>query len=56
MFELVGYILSYCVLCCVLFSNALFSSKVVDKKEMLRTVSNIGIYCSSYKVGTVYLV
>jgi predicted transport protein len=30
--------------------------KTVDKKEILRTVSNTGIYCSSDKVGTVYLV
>jgi hypothetical protein len=30
--------------------------KIVDKKEILRTVSNTGIYCSSDKVGTVYLV
>jgi hypothetical protein len=35
---------------------ALYSSKIVDKKEILRTVSNTGIYCSSDKVGTVYLV
>jgi hypothetical protein len=34
----------------------LYSSKTVDKKEILRTVSNSGIYCSSDKVGTVYLV
>jgi hypothetical protein len=33
-----------------------YSSKIVDKKEILRTVSNAGIYCSSDKVGTVYLV
>jgi hypothetical protein len=32
-----------------------YSSKIVDKKETLHTVSNIGIYCSSDKVGTVYL-
>jgi predicted transport protein len=32
------------------------SSKTVDKKEILRTVSNTGIYCSSDKVGTVCLV
>jgi hypothetical protein len=30
--------------------------KIVDKKEILSTVSNTGIYCSSDKVGTVYLV
>jgi hypothetical protein len=35
---------------------SLYSSKIVDKKEILRTVSNTGIYCSSDKVGTVYLV
>jgi hypothetical protein len=34
---------------------SLFSSKVVDKKEILRTVSNAVIYCSSDKAGTVYL-
>jgi hypothetical protein len=33
----------------------LYSSKIVDKKEILLTVSNTGIYCSSDKVGTVYL-
>jgi hypothetical protein len=32
-----------------------YSSKTGDKKEILRT-SNTGIYCSSDKVGTVYLV
>jgi hypothetical protein len=35
---------------------SLYSSKTVDKKKILRTVSNTGIYCSSDKVGTVYLV
>jgi hypothetical protein len=25
----------------------LYSSKIVDKKEILRTLSNTGIYCSS---------
>jgi hypothetical protein len=35
---------------------SLYSSKTVDKKDLLRTVSNTGIYCSSDKVGTVYLV
>jgi predicted transport protein len=35
---------------------SLYSSKIVDKKEILRAVSNTGIYCSSDKVGTVYLV
>jgi hypothetical protein len=34
----------------------LYTSKIVDIKEILRTVSNTGIYCSSDKVGTVYLV
>jgi hypothetical protein len=31
---------------------SLYSSKTVDKKEILHTVSNTGIYCSSEKVGT----
>jgi hypothetical protein len=31
-------------------------TKIVNKKEILRTVSNTGIYCSSDKVDTVYLV
>jgi hypothetical protein len=35
---------------------SLYSSKIVDKEEMLRTVSNTGIYCSRDKVGTLYLV
>jgi hypothetical protein len=35
---------------------SLYSSKAVDKKEILRTVSNTGIHSSSGKVGTVYLV
>jgi hypothetical protein len=35
-------------------SSSLYSSKIVDKKEILRTVSNTGIYCSSDEVGTVY--
>jgi hypothetical protein len=35
---------------------SLYSSKTVDKKEILRTVSNTGIYCTSDRVGTVYLV
>jgi hypothetical protein len=34
-------------------SILLYSSKIVDKKEILRTVSNTGIYYSSDKVGTV---
>jgi hypothetical protein len=32
---------------------SLYSSKIIDKKEILRTVSNTGIYCSNDKVGTV---
>jgi len=34
----------------------MYKRKIVDKEEILRirTVSNTGIYCSSYKVGTVY--
>jgi hypothetical protein len=35
---------------------SLYSSKIVDTKEILRIVSNTGIYCSSDKVDTVYLV
>jgi predicted transport protein len=35
---------------------SLYSSKIVDKKEILRAVSNTGIYCSSDKDRTVYLV
>jgi hypothetical protein len=35
---------------------SLYSSKTLDKKEILRLVSNNGIYCLSDKVGTVYLV
>jgi hypothetical protein len=35
---------------------SLYSSKIVDKEEILRTVSNTGIYCSSDKVGTIYVV
>jgi hypothetical protein len=35
---------------------SLYSSKIVDKKQILHTVSNTGIYRSSDKVGTVYLV
>jgi hypothetical protein len=34
---------------------SLYSSKIVDKKEILSTVSN-SIYCSNGKVGIVYLV
>jgi hypothetical protein len=32
-----------------------YSSKIVDKQEILHTVSNTGIYCSSDEVGRVYL-
>jgi hypothetical protein len=35
---------------------SLHSSKDVDRKYMLRSVSNIGIYCSSEVVGAFYLV
>jgi hypothetical protein len=36
--------------------SSLYSSKIVDKKEILCTVSNTGIDCSSDEVGTAYLV
>jgi hypothetical protein len=29
---------------------SLYSSKIVDKKDILRTLSNIGIYCSTTKL------
>jgi hypothetical protein len=35
---------------------SLYSSKIVDKKEIFSTFSNTGIYCSSDKVGSAYLV
>jgi hypothetical protein len=35
---------------------SLYTAKIVDRKEILRTVSNTGIYRSSGKVGTIYLV
>jgi hypothetical protein len=35
---------------------SLHSSKMFDKKAILRAVSNTGIYCSSDTVGTVYMV
>jgi hypothetical protein len=35
---------------------SLYSSKIVDMKEILRTVSNTGIYCSTDRVGAVYVV
>jgi hypothetical protein len=34
---------------------SLYSSKTVDKKETLRTVSNTGIYCSSDKHRHVFI-
>jgi hypothetical protein len=37
-------------------ATSLYSFKIVDKKEILCTVSNTHIYCSCDKVGTVYLV
>jgi hypothetical protein len=35
---------------------SLYCFKFVDKKEILRTVTNTGIYCSSDKLRRVYLV
>jgi hypothetical protein len=37
-------------------ATSLFISKVVDNKEILRTVPNTGIFCLNDKVGTVYLI
>jgi hypothetical protein len=34
---------------------SLYSSKAVDKKEILRTVSNTGICCSSDRIGKEFL-
>jgi hypothetical protein len=34
---------------------SLYTHKIFDKKEILRTVSNAGIYSSSDKVASVYL-
>jgi hypothetical protein len=48
------YIVDVCFLWITLIS--LYSSKSVDKKQILLTVSNTAIYCSSDKVGTVYVV
>jgi len=49
-----------CICTCVLFQTvskiSLYSCKIVDKKQILHTVSNTGIYCSSDKGGTVYIV
>jgi hypothetical protein len=33
---------------------SLYSPKIIDNKEILRTVSNTGIYCSSDQVGTLF--
>jgi hypothetical protein len=35
---------------------SLYSSKIVNKEDILRIVYNTGIYCSSDKVDTVYLI
>jgi hypothetical protein len=35
---------------------SLYSSKIVDKEQILGTVPTTGIYCSNDKVGTVKLV
>lgn len=35
---------------------SLYSSRIVDNKGILRTISNTGTYCLSDKVGIVYLV
>jgi hypothetical protein len=35
---------------------SLYSSRIVDKKEILRAVSSTGIYYTRDKVGTVYQV
>jgi hypothetical protein len=51
-----------CTTTCVLFrtvsrwSYFTVQLKIVDKKEILHTVSDTGTYCSSDKVGTVYIV
>jgi hypothetical protein len=52
-----------CICTCILFRTVpeieLFHCTVPKffyKKEILRTVSNTGIYCSSDKVRTAYLV
>jgi hypothetical protein len=34
---------------------SLYNSRIADKKEILRTISNTGIYRSSDKIGTVHL-
>jgi hypothetical protein len=35
---------------------SLYGSKIVDKKDIVRTASNTGIYFSSDEIGTVYVV
>jgi hypothetical protein len=48
-----------CLCTCVLFRDrpvSLYSSNFVVNEEILRAVCNTGSYCSSDKVGTVYLV
>jgi hypothetical protein len=35
---------------------SLYNSNIVDKNEIVRTVSNTDIYCSSDNIGRVYLV
>jgi hypothetical protein len=52
-----------CICTCVLFRTVskieLFHctvQEIVDKKEILRTVSSTVICCSSEKIGTAYLV
>jgi hypothetical protein len=47
----------YMYMCSILYgfrdrAISLYTSKIVDKKEILRTVSNAGIYCSNEKLGT----
>jgi hypothetical protein len=37
-------------------SISLYGSKIVDRKEIFRTVSNTDLYCSNDTVITVYLV
>jgi hypothetical protein len=37
-------------------ASSLYSSKVVDMKERLRTVLNTGIYCSSDKTGSLFII
>jgi hypothetical protein len=62
--EVIGLVIlskMYMYMCPILNSSrdravSLYSSKTVDKKEILHTVSNTGIYYLSDKVGTVYLV